>query len=890
MNKKDWQNWLKSSALTSSNQAYIEDLYEIYLTDASQLEPSWQKIFAEFPTVNLPLTPLRHPNLPSAKSHTTTPANSLAFFQLTERYRTQGYRHANLNPLTPPPAPIRAEITLTFAQQAEIAQLERAYCGTLAVELIHLEEVQRAWLQAQFEAETPDFSAAQQRQILEELIAAEGLERHLGAKFAGAKRFSLEGGDAFVLLVKSLIRHAASNQICEIVFGMAHRGRLNMLVNVFGKTPHALFAEFAGTATYSGSGDVKYHQGASCDFMTENGSVHLNLAYNPSHLEIVSPVIQGAVRARQDRIGDCARTQVLPVTVHGDSAIAGQGIVQETLNMAKTRGYGVGGTVRIVINNQIGFTTSNPEDTRSMPNCTDVAKMIAAPILHVNADDPEAVVRCAQLAVAYRQTFHQDIFINLLCYRRHGHNEADEPALTQPLMYQQIKKHPSVVQLYAERLKLDAATLQTLKDRYRQGLEANQTMVAEWRPSADSGKHWAEFFDENAGVIPPLAADQFDALAHQITQIPAEHHLHNRVQKVYADRQAMAAGEKAFDWGMGETMAYASLLQAGWHVRISGEDAGRATFSHRHAALHDQKNAAIYFPLQHLASEQGRFEVWDSVLSEEGVLAFEYGYASTDPCTLTVWEAQFGDFANGAQIVIDQFISASEQKWGRFCGLTMLLPHGYEGQGPEHSSARLERYLQLCAENNLRVCIPTTPAQIYHLLRRQQLQTPRRPLIVISPKSLLRHPQATSTREAFLHGGYQTLLDDINLDSNMKTKVQRVVLCSGKVYYDLLAERQACELTSIALIRLEQLYPFPSQALATLLTQYPAATELIWCQEEPQNQGAWTFVQPYLQQTKFATMTLSCISRPAAAATATGDAKRHQTEQQTLVTQTLTLN
>ncbi|MDG6896521.1 2-oxoglutarate dehydrogenase E1 component [Actinobacillus delphinicola] len=918
MKQETLQEWLASSALAGSNQAYIEDLYEIYLDNPAQVEPSWREIFSRFAKTAYPeqahskireafKKQAQQSHVLRATSHTEQHATDLMRF--IDAYRSQGHRFANTNPLSEIreaedlhwqhygfhsqdlsqtfnlPHTVNQQTQMTLQALAE--KLHQSYCQTLSAEFDYADRHEQKWLQAQLEQDRPIFTAQQQQQFLQELIAAEGLERYLGAKFTGAKRFSLEGSDAFILLVKEIIRTSAHNNVEEIVFGMAHRGRLNMLVNVFGKKPQALFDEFAGKMQYTGSGDVKYHQGFSSDFVTDNARIHLNLAYNPSHLEIVSPVIQGSVRARQDRIHDTERTKVMAVTVHGDSALAGQGIVQETLNMSKTRGYTVGGTIRIVINNQIGFTTSNPQDTRSMYYCTDVAKMIGAPVLHVNGDDAEAVVRAAHLAVAYRQTFHKDIFIDLVSYRRHGHNEADEPAMTQPLMYQKIKRHPTVAQQYATFLQengtLSAEQVNAMKEDYRQGLENNATMVSEWAKPSENGKYWSKALLTTKWDNPKdhVTAKQFKALALAVSDYPEDHVLHNRVKKVYADRRLMAEGKKPFDWGMGETMAYATILTEGHNVRLSGEDAGRATFSHRHAALHSQQNAEVYYPLQHLGQPQGHFEVWDSMLSEEGVLAFEYGYASTAPQTLTLWEAQFGDFANGAQMVVDQFISSGEQKWGRMCGLTMLLPHGYEGQGPEHSSARLERYLQLCAEDNMQVCVPTTPAQIYHLLRRQILRNVRRPLIVMTPKSLLRHPLAVSEQKDFLHGGYQTVIGEV--DPLIANDITRIIFCTGKVYYDLLEQRRQQGLNHIAIIRIEQLYPYPQKAIADIIKQYPQCHEAIWCQEEPQNQGAWWFIQSQLIATLPNNISLRYAGRPAAAATATGDAALHQMQQRKLV-------
>ncbi|MGL5762572.1 MAG: 2-oxoglutarate dehydrogenase E1 component, partial [Plesiomonas shigelloides] len=573
-----------------------------------------------------------------------------------------------------------------------------------------------------------------------------------------------------------------------------------------------------------GTGDVKYHQGFSSDFATEHGTVHLALAFNPSHLEIVNPVVVGSVRARQDRLGDHEGSTVLPITIHGDSAIAGQGVVQETFNMSQARGYKVGGTIRIVINNQIGFTTSNPKDTRSTQYCTDIAKMVQAPIFHVNADDPEAVAFVARLALDYRFTFKRDVMIDLVCYRRHGHNEADEPNATQPLMYQKIKKHPTPRKIYADRLIESGLILQEdateMVNNYRDALDKGDCVVPEWRPMQMHSVDWAPYLNHEWDMAYPAGVElsRLQDLGRRVCQYPESHVLHPRVEKIYADRREMIEGLRPLDWGFAETLAYATLLDESVNVRLSGQDAGRGTFFHRHAVLHNQNDASIYQPLTHIHNGQGKFEVWDSVLSEAAVLAFEYGYATAEPRSLVIWEAQFGDFANGAQVVIDQFISSGEQKWGRMCGVTLLLPHGYEGQGPEHSSARLERYLQLCAEQNMQVCVPSTPAQVYHMLRRQMVRPMRRPLVVMSPKSLLRHPLAVSSLEELANGQFLPAIGEI--DALDPAKVRRVVLCSGKVYYDLLEQRRKNEQTDVAIIRIEQLYPFPYESVRALLSAY----------------------------------------------------------------------
>lgn len=638
---------------------------------------------------------------------------------------------------------------------------------------------------------------------------------------------------------------------------------------------------------------MKYHQGFSADFATPGGDVHLALAFNPSHLEIVNPVVMGSVRARQDRLGDEDGSKVLPITIHGDSAIAGQGVVAETFNMSQARGFCVGGTVRIVVNNQVGFTTSNPRDTRSTMYCTDIAKMVQAPIFHVNSDDPEAVAFVTRLALDYRNEFKRDVVIDLVCYRRHGHNEADEPNATQPLMYQKIKKHPTPRKLYAdvltERGECDLETATQLVNEYRDALDHGEVVVKEWRPMAMHSVDWSPYLGHDWHIPwnSEYAMERLQDLGRRVCQYPESHVLHSRVEKIYQDRLSMISGEKMLDWGMAETLAYATLLDDGKRIRISGQDSGRGTFFHRHAVLHNQNDASTYIPLSQIHAGQGPFEVFDSVLSEEAVLAFEYGYATAEPSGLTLWEAQFGDFANGAQVVIDQFISSGEQKWGRLCGLTMLLPHGYEGQGPEHSSARLERYLQLCAEQNMQVVVPSTPAQVYHMIRRQVVRPMRRPLVVMSPKSLLRHPLCVSSMEDLAHGTFQLTIGEI--DALNPSQVKRVVFCSGKVYYDLLEQRRANEQQDVAIVRIEQLYPFPLEEVQAAIANYTNVVDYVWCQEEPQNQGAWYSSQHNFRAAIPAGADLKYAGRPASASPAVGYMSVHMKQQKALIEDALTL-
>ncbi len=783
-----------------------------------------------------------------------------------------------------------------------LAQLQYIYAGTVGAEFAHMSDSEeRLWLQDEFQDGRLKhrFSTDEQRNILWQLTAAEGLERYLHTKYVGQKRFSLEGADAFIPLLDDLIQNAGQVSIEEVVIGMAHRGRLNVLVNLLGKSPAALFSEFEGVYDLSrvkGSGDVKYHKGFSADLRTANGNVHTVLAFNPSHLEVVDPVVEGSVRARQERRGDERAARVLPLLVHGDAAFAGQGVVMETLQLSQARGFFTGGTVHVIINNQVGFTTSEPADARSTIYCSDVAKMLEVPIFHVNADDAEAVVFVTRLALKYRMRFRKDVVIDLVCYRRHGHNEADEPAATQPQMYRVIRQHPTARRLYADKL-IAAAVLadadaQAMLEQYRSGLD-------EGRPQARASLgmignkytvDWSAYaqVDWTERVATGVELPRLQSLGERITDYPKDFTLHPRVAQVVANRKKMLAGELPLDWGCAETLAYAALVEDGFGVRLTGQDSGRGTFFHRHAVLHDQNTDAVWIPLQHLATPQPRVQVIDSVLSEEAVMGFEYGYSTTEPSTLVVWEAQYGDFANGAQVIIDQFISSGEAKWERFCGLVLLLPHGYEGAGPEHSSARLERFLQLCAENNMQVCVPSTPAQMFHMLRRQMRQSFRKPLVVMTPKSLLRHELSVSTLEDLSRGAFARVIGEV--DELPAQQVERLVFCSGKVYFDLLKERRKQALRDVALVRIEQLYPFPSEEYQAMLNRYPNAREVVWCQEEPQNQGAWYQIRHRLQELVVGRRPVLYAGRGPAAAPATGIGKIHEHEQHTLVAAALHSN
>lgn len=928
------QAWIESSPLAGGNAAYVEELFELYLDDPNSVGEEWRKLFEQLPknaSTDIKHSLIREQFREAAKHklkqsgggegiNSEFAEKQVRVLQLINAYRFRGHQHASIDPLglwkqeTVPDLSLKfhslekEDLDVEFnvgslvigkdvAKLKEIHEsLESIYCGSIGAEYMHIVSTdEKRWIQQRLESQLgqPKFDNEERKRLLKELVAADGLEKYLGKKFPGAKRFSLEGGDALVPLMKALIRRSGAQGAKEVVIGMAHRGRLNLLINVLGKKPKELFDEFAGLNTTDKAGDVKYHMGFSSDFATEKGNVHLALAFNPSHLEIVNPVVMGSVRARMDRRGCIDGSQALPITIHGDAAIAGQGVVQETFNLSKTRAYGVGGSIRIVVNNQVGFTTSKQEDARSTQYCTDIAKMVQAPIFHVNADDPEAVLFVSQLAIDYRNTFKRDVVIDLVCYRRHGHNEADEPNATQPMMYQKIKKHPVPQAIYAKRLVddgvIDEDDAKSISSAYRDALDKGECVVSEWREMTEHSVDWSPFVgkDWNVEYDSSISLDELKILGEQVSHVPEDFTLNRQVQKVYQERAKMARGERTLDWGMAETLAYASMVKGGTRIRMTGQDCGRGTFFHRHAVLHNQTDASTFLPLTKISEDQASIEIYDSVLSEEAVVAFEYGYATAEPNSLVIWEAQFGDFMNGAQVVIDQFLSSGEQKWGRLCGLTLLLPHGYEGQGPEHSSARLERFLQLSADHNWSVCVPTTPAQVFNMLRRQQLRPVRRPLIVMTPKSLLRHPDAVSSLEELAEGKFHNVLAEVDkLDAK---KVDRVVMCSGKVYYDLLKARRENELNNVAIIRVEQLYPFPHEEMAEVLKPYQHVKEFVWCQEEPQNQGAWYCSQHHFRESLPDKAKLSYAGREASASPAVGYAAVHKEQQEKLVNEALSI-
>ncbi len=914
------------SFLSGGNMHYLESLHTETMKAggaASSQDPAshWRSVFE-----SLPIIVPRDINLEGSKTWLETAEHKQErVARLIMTYRMQGHLRADIDPIGVMPRGEATELDLSEFDLKEVdldsefdvggmghggrmalrdilSFLQKVYCGSIGYEINHINSMEkRLWLCRQVESTFPEnFCAVEDRlKTLERLVAAEGLEKYLHTKYVGQKRFSLEGGDSLIPMLADLVQQFGAEGVNEVVIGMAHRGRLNVLVNILGKSPRELFSEFEGKYDFeddeASTGDVKYHQGFSSDIKTSAGNVHVALSFNPSHLEIINPVVQGSVRARQERRHDTERSRVVPILIHGDASFAGQGVVMETLNMAQTRGYSTGGTVHIIVNNQIGFTT-NTLDARSTLYCTEVAKLVQAPIFHVNGDDPDAVMYATRLAMEYRMKFRQDVVLDLVCYRRHGHNEADEPSITQPIMYSIIRKHKTPREIYAKTLidhqviteKGVQDMIKAYRDRLDRGkvvagqvIDPNKALITiNWKPYL--GGEWRE--EANTRVV----AKRLGELAEILSRTPDDFTVHPKVQSILRDRVAMARGNKPIDWGCAEMLAYATLIDQGYLVRLSGQDAGRGTFSHRHATLHDQKMARTHIPMQNnIVDNPSNFLVINSLLSEEAVLGFEYGYSTTDPNALVIWEGQFGDFVNGAQVVIDQFISSGQSKWGRICSLVMYLPHGMEGQGPEHSSARLERFLQLCANNNIQVCNPTTPAQMFHLLRRQMLRNFRRPLIVMTPKSLLRHKLSVSTRNDLARGSFQPVIGET--DKVDSTKVHRVVICSGKIYYDILEQRRLKKIRNIAVLRVEQLYPFPDLELLEKMQQYNQAEEIVWCQEEPKNQGSWYQVYYSLTRLLNQKQRLKYIGRDESASPAVGYYQLHIQQQQDIVNRVLSL-
>lgn len=933
---KSMQALKANSYLSGGNAGYLEELYEQFLKDPSSVSNEWQDYFRSLPKVNgLSGFDVSHADIRqqfaqlarqtqkvvSVSGDALEATKQFAVDELINAYRTYGHLAAKLNPLLDSSHKI-PELELSYyglnssdyekkfyaptffgqnkTSLKEICQaLQETYTRTIGAEYTYIldnEEVK--WLKNRLESTRAraQLSAEEKRALLKLLVATDGLEKYLGTKYVGQTRFSLEGGDSFIPFVNEVAQSSALKDVKEIVIGMAHRGRLNVLVNIMGQPTAELYQEFEGKKNYGmTSGDVKYHLGISSDINTIGGPLHLSLAFNPSHLEIISPVIMGSVRARQDKHTQDRRSDIMALVVHGDASFSGQGIVMETLNMSQTRAYDIEGSVHIVINNQVGFTT-DPSDSRSSRYCTDVAKMIEAPVFHVNGDDPEAVIFLAKLAVDYRMRFKKDIVIDLICYRRFGHNEGDEPAATQPMMYHIIRNHPSPREIYAKQLIAEGVCTQEEVDKmaenYRDALDAGKRVVdvlpdglarqysANWAPYLD--KEW------NIAVDTSIDKKRLVEIAKRMETLPTDFELQRQVGNLMATRVKMSEGEQPLDWGYAETMAYATLLLEGFSVRMSGQDVERGTFAHRHIVLHDQKTGRSYIPLQHLSTDQAPLHLYNSLLSEAGAMGFEYGYATTDPKSLVIWEAQYGDFANGAQVVIDQFISSGWQKWKTLCGLVLLLPHGYEGKGPEHSSARLERYLQLCAQDNMQVCIPSTPAQVFHMLRRQVIRPYRTPLIVMTPKSMLRNKLAVSSLEDLVKGHFQLVIPEI--DDISAAKVKRVILCSGKLYYEILSKRRELKLEDIAIVRLEQLYPFPYDELKAELSRYTKATEVVWAQEEPQNQGAWYIIRHRIEDCLMSTQKLSYAGRPDSASPAAGYMALHTKQQTQLIDDALAIS
>ncbi|MHB1764346.1 MAG: 2-oxoglutarate dehydrogenase E1 component [Gammaproteobacteria bacterium] len=917
---------LDPTVLNSGTGFYLEDLYEAYLVDPRTVPAEYARIFAGLGAVDSAIArrPIEADLLRSARTvriaqGAQSETSGSVWARWVQAYRSRGHWAARLDPLgltrpaSPPdldpafhgigPAELQSEIpsglvsgeaTRTGADLLSV--LNATYCGAIGSEYQHLMNVEeRRFICDRLETTRGQFTLSREERlrIFTELTAAEGLEHFLHRRYIGQKRFSLEGSESLMPALNDLVRQASAGPVEEIVIGMAHRGRLNVLVNLLAKPLPELFSAFEGRYDplhQNGSGDVKYHLGFSSDVTLGKRVLHLTLAFNPSHLEIVDPVVEGSVRARQDRLGDRAGDRVLPVLIHGDASLAGQGVVMETLEMAETRGFRTGGTLHFVVNNQIGFTISNPRDARSTRYATDIAKMIEAPVFHVNADDVEAVIFALRIAFEYRSRFHKDVFLDLVGYRRHGHNEADEPAVTQPLMYASIREHPTVRAIYERQLLeggvIDSTQSEQLAGAYRDGLDRGEVPVSFILPRAEArpplvdwepyrGERWdrpVETWVKKADLL---------RLGQMLVTLPEGWTVHPRLARILEERRKMLLGEVPFDWGMAELLAYASLLVQGHPVRLSGQDSARGTFFHRHAVLHDVATDATDVALNRLAPKQALADIVDSFLSEEGVLAFEYGYATANPDALVIWEAQYGDFGNGAQVVVDQFLSAGEAKWGRLCGLVLFLPHGQEGAGPEHSSARPERYLQLCAEDNLQIANPTTPAQMFHLIRRQVIRPYRKPLVVLTPKSLLRHRLAVSDWKDLTDGGFRPVLDEPEMQD--PSQIRRVILTSGKLYYELFETREAAGRGDVALVRLEQWYPLPDAMLKAALARYPRAEDVIWCQEEPENQGAWQALAPRLSPLLAPNQSLRYVGRPASAATAPGYAALHTIQQKAIL-------
>ncbi len=922
----------------SSNLAFVEQLYAEYLRDPASVPPVWRAYFtalrdSESPAGAPRWGPSFRPssifNPPAARdgdgrhaAHATA-ASQDRVDQLVRAYRVRGHLLAAVDPLHRP-GPFhpelkpqhygftREDLHRPFSSRTIhgaairplrdiILLLRNTYCRSIGVQFMHIDQLAaRHWLQERMEGTQNRLALTRTEQvrILTRLTDAVIFEEFIQKKYVGAKRFSLEGGESLIPLLDLAIEHAGEQGIDEIVIGMAHRGRLNVLANILGKSPRQIFREFEDldAELYLGRGDVKYHQGYHGDWTTVTGKqIHLALCFNPSHLEFVNPVVLGRVRAKQDRLNDAGRERSMALLIHGDAAFAGGGIVQETLNLSELAGYRTGGTLHVIVNNQLGFTTT-PTEGRSTTYATDVAKMLQSPIFHVNGEDPEAVAQVVRLAMDFRQEFRRDVVIDMYCYRRYGHSEADEPAFTQPVLYRQIEARPSVRDGYLKRLLelggVTRAEADAIAAHRRASLEQDLAGVQSEGPAMSArpstlGRIWNQYAGGCDADVPDVDTgvprERLEQLLAAQTRLPEDFHLHPKLKRWLEHRRQMARGEKPLDWAAAEVLAYATIVAEGTRVRLSGQDSGRGTFSHRHAILHDYEDSRPYIPLQHLAPDQAPFEVWNSPLSEAGVLGFEYGYSIAYPDGLVLWEAQFGDFANAAQVFIDQFLASAEDKWHSLSGLVLLLPHGQEGQGPEHSSARLERFLMLAADDNLQIVQPSTPAQFFHCLRRQVLRRWRKPLVVLTPKSLLRHPQATSTLEELATGRFERVLPDRPDDPSA---VRRILLCSGKVYYELLQARQARTRPDVALVRVEQFYPLATETLDSALSLLPGSVPVYWVQEEPLNMGAASYFRLRFGGT-LAGRRFDVVGRPVAASPATGSAASHKLEQERLLAQAL---
>jgi 2-oxoglutarate dehydrogenase E1 component len=931
---------IENSFLYDTNTGFLEELYHEFSESPEKLSPSWKKFFQSIPD-EIHSVQAEHEQVVSflrdyflKKQHGSylkpgkqpidiDPGKQTGVMQLIEAFRQYGHTLADIDPLGTYPSGIykrekRSELfpanynldesdlekkfpyenshgTELVTLREILNHLTNTYCRKVGIEFFHVNtRKEKIWLQRRFENDYSNFAVkeSRSREIFSRLVAAETFEKYLNTKFTGQKRFSLEGADSLIPLLAEIVRQSGASPVKKLVIGMSHRGRLNVLVNIIGKPLTTLFREFEGksyTDSMQDSGDVKYHLGYTSNVDTFSGEVHISLAANPSHLESIDPVVLGAARSRQRRFKDKTGEMVLPVLIHGDAAFAAQGIVFESFQLSQSEGYSVGGTIHIIINNQIGFTRNNP---LGPPHCTEVAKVTGVPVLHVNADDPEAVLFTTQLAFDYRMKFKKDIIIDLVSYRRYGHNEIDEPRVTQPLMYKIIENHPTVVEIYAERLIKSGVFSKDEPEEYislyRNRLQ-NEERVAPHlllnQPSRLAAK-WHPYRNKNKITFINTAypLDKLIELAKGICYFPAEFELHRTVKKIIDKRTDMANGKIPLDWGFAELLSWASLLEQGYDVRMSGQDSRCGTFFHRHSVLFNQKDGASWNPIQNLPQINGSFTTIDTILSEAAVLGFEYGYSLGSPDTLVIWEAQFGDFANAAQVIIDQFITSGETKWDRFCGLVLFLPHGYDGQGPEHSSARIERFLNMSAQENIQICVPTLPAQIFHLMRRQMLQPFRKPLIVMTPKNLLRHNEAVSSLEDLANGYFNPVIDEIdNKDSSRGT----LLLCAGKIYFELLQARNERKIQGLPIIRLEQIYPFPLKELSDIIHKYDNVKTIKWVQEEPENQGAWGFVQKHISSLMNPNQALTVVARAESASPAVGFHVLHKKQQNLIIDRAL---